>query len=66
MNEIKNRFELYQSKHPNIGDYICLCEVIKGMKYTKPVIKNSFLKLVSREEYDFEEKEEYINYLYTV
>ena len=60
---IKNRFEAIKFKHPELGDYIILCMAVKGMKYDKSLLRKAFLKLVSRDEYDFKERNEFIDYL---
>lgn len=64
MKEIKNKFNKLRSECSEKGDYIILCEVIKGQNYKNIDIRKSFLNLVSRDEYPFDERDEYIDYLY--
>ena len=63
---IKNRFNSIKFDNPQLGDYIILCMAIKDMKYDKALLRKAFLKLVSRDEYDFSERNEYIKYLETI
>lgn len=64
MNEIKKAFELYQSKFPNTGDYICLCEVINKRGYSDAIIKKAFKKFVlDTPSLTKKEIREYIDYL---
>ena len=61
------RYYNYQKEsHQELGDYINLAYVLKGRKFNKTDIRKAFLKLVSRDEYDFAEREEYIQYLFTL
>lgn len=64
--EIKRRFEWQKDSNPLLGDYINLCYVIKGRHYKKEDLRKAFLKLISRDEFDMKEKEEYISYLSTI
>lgn len=67
MKEIKLKFLEISEKKTGCGTYIVLCEVIKklaGRKINNSLLRKSFLSLVSRDEYDFKEKEDYIKYLY--
>jgi len=64
MNEIKKAFELYQSKFPNTGDYICLCEVINKRGYSDAIIKKAFKKFVlDTPPVGKRETKEYVDYL---
>ena len=67
MKEIRNKFLEISEKKTGWGTYVVLCEVIKtlkGRKINNSLLRKSFLTLVSRDEYDFKEKEDYIKYLY--
>lgn len=66
MNEIKKLYKLQKELHPELGDYINLCFVIRGRNYQKINIRNAFLKLVDREQYDWAERKELIDYLFEV
>ena len=65
MKEIKHRFELIRTdkKYEGWGDYVCLCEAIKGRNYKRSDVFRAFNQLVSKEDYDIDEKLEYQNYL---
>jgi len=63
---IKNLFDSIKFKNPELGDYIILCMAIQGKKYSQAMIRKAFLQLVSKDEYDASEKDDYIKYLYTV
>lgn len=65
MKEIKTKFYLIRSdnKYCGWGDYVCLCQVIKGRNYKRNDILRAFNKLVSRDEYDWNERKEYQDYL---
>jgi len=62
--DIVKRFNSVESEF--IGDYIRLCYAVKGCKFSRKDLRNAFLKLVSRDEYDFVEREEYIIYLSSI
>ena len=64
--KIKRLYELQCQDRKYLGDYINLCYIIKGRNFNQKDIRNAFLKLVSRDEYDFKEREELIQYLYVV
>jgi len=61
--QLKNKFE--KSKREGVGDYITLCEVIVGRGYSKLILRKAFKNLI-RDYYDISERQEYINYLYTI
>lgn len=63
---VKNRFNIEKAKHPELGDYINLCSVVKGKFYHPDLIRKSFNELVSRDEYDRSERKDYIDYLIKV
>jgi len=64
MKEIEIAFKLYQSKFPNTGDYICLCEVINKRGYSDAIIKKAFKKFVlDTPSLTKKEIREYIDYL---
>lgn len=64
--KIKRMFELQSEDKKELGSYINLATIIKGRNYNKNDIRRAFLKLVDREEYDFKERQEYIDYLYVI
>ena len=59
-------FENQCQDHKELGDYINMCYIIIGRNYKKEDIRRAFLKLINREEYDFNERQDYINYLYVI
>jgi len=64
MKQIEIAFKLYQSKFPNTGDYICLCEVINKKGYSDSIIKKAFKKFVlDTPPVGKKEKKEYVDYL---
>ena len=63
MNDLKKRFIEKHEKFPQLGDVIIMSMAVDKMKYPKEVIRNAFNKLVSKEEYELDEKSEIINYL---
>lgn len=64
MKDIKHRFELIRTdkKYEGWGDYICLCEAIKGRNYKRSDIFRAFNVLI-KDYYDVSEKKEYQEYL---
>lgn len=64
--KIKRMFELQCQDRKELGDYINMCYIIKGRNYKKEDIRRAFLKLINRDEYLFEERQEYIDYLYEI
>lgn len=59
-------FFLQKELHNELGDYINLCYIIRGRKFNKKDIHKAFLKLVSRDEYDWRERKELISYLHSL
>lgn len=64
--EIKRRYEVQADNHKELGSYVNMCYIIIGRNYKKEDIRRAFLKLVNRDEYSFDEKNELINYLYVI
>lgn len=63
MKNIKKDFEELKSKMTDWGDYIILLTVVKGKGYSKQILVRAFNSLVSTEQYDKSEKNDYIEYL---
>lgn len=63
MNEIEKRFDECKVINPYWGDYICLGNCIRGMKYPRSTLIKAFNRLVNDEEYEKIEKAELIDYL---
>jgi hypothetical protein len=61
--EIKRRYEVQADNHKELGDYVNMCYIIIGRNYKKEDIRRAFLKLVNRDEYDFSERHELLDYL---
>lgn len=59
---ITQRFNKF--KQHEIGSVITLATSIRGMKYGKQIINDGFKKFVLKSEYDPEEKDELLNWLY--
>lgn len=64
--EIRRRFEAQADKHKELGSYQNLCHVIVGRNYGKQDLAKAFKKLVNKDEYDYSERKEYIDYLSTI
>lgn len=64
MKTIKKDFEELKNKVPEWGDYIILLTVVKGKGYSKQVLGKAFNSLVSKEQYDKSEKNDYLEYLW--
>lgn len=63
MKEIQISFNLYQSKFPFIGDYVCLYECLKNKKYSNSIITKAFNKLVKDTVLKGRERQTYLNHL---
>lgn len=60
MNDLKKRFREFREEHPALGDVIIISMAVDGMKYPKTVIQRAFNELVSKEEYEQDEKREIV------
>ena len=63
MNDIKKRFLVFREEHPSLGDVIIMSMAVDGQAYSKPTIQRAFNKLVSKEEYEQDEKREIVESL---
>lgn len=63
MQEIKILFNNEKNKHNERGDYINLCDVIKGRNYNLKDIEPAFYELVKDCKPNKKDSLEYINYL---
>lgn len=60
MKELEKNFSRYREEHPALGDVIIMSMTVEGMEYPKELIQRAFNKLVSKEEYEQDEKREII------
>jgi hypothetical protein len=66
MKDLTRWFNWQVEAHPELGDYINLCYVVKGKKLDSNLLHKAFIKLINRNEYLWSERVEYIDYLSTV
>ena len=64
MKELKKRFQLFREEHPSLGDVIIMSIVVENMNYPKTTIQRAFNELVSKEEYEQNEKSEIVQALF--
>lgn len=64
MSEIKKRFNSIDRE--DLGSYIRLCYAVQSCGYPRAELRKAFLKLVDRSEYDWSEREDYIQYLFII
>ena len=60
MKELIKRFQKFREEHPALGDVIIMSMAVESQSYTKEIIQRAFNKLVSKEEYEQDEKREII------
>lgn len=65
MNDLKKRFRYFREEHPALGDVIIMSMAVDGMKYPKTTIQRAFNDMVSKEEYEVDEKREIVLCLIT-
>ena len=63
MKELNKRFKRFREENQNLGDVIIMSMAIEGMGYTKELIQRAFNKLVSKDEFEQDEKREIIESL---
>ena len=63
MKEIIKRFNRFREENPNLGDVVIMSMTVGGMEYPKELIQRAFNKLVSKEEYEQDEKREIVDCL---
>lgn len=63
MKDLKNRFLLIQEQNPIHGDVILIWYAVNGMNYSKDIIRKVFNLVVSKDQYDPEDKNEILEYL---
>ena len=62
MRSIKARFNR-EKKTPNVSDYIAFHRAIRGQKFTEKAIRENFLELVDKQDYNPAIKESLISQL---
>ena len=60
MNSIERRFLKIADENPHWAMYVCLAEAITGRDYSHKTIRRNFLKLVPKDDYEFEIERELI------
>lgn len=63
MKELNKRFGEFREEHPGLGDVIIMSMAVEGQQYPRDVIQRAFNKLVSKEEYEQDEKREIVECL---
>lgn len=63
MKELKKRFESFKEEHPSLGDVIIMSMAVESQEYTKEIIQRAFNQLVSKDEYEQDEKREIVESL---
>ena len=64
MNDLKKRFLAFREEFPALGDVIIMSLAVENMRYSKSTILRAFNELVSKDEYEQDEKGEIVNYLF--
>jgi hypothetical protein len=60
MNSIEERFNKISKANQNWAPYVCLAEAITHRSYNNKTIRRNFLKLVPKEDYEFDIERELI------
>mgnify|MGYP001559843384 CR=1 FL=1 len=60
MEQLKKRFLRFREEHPVLGDVIIFSMAVEGQGFPKELIQRAYNKLVSKEEYEQDEKKEII------
>ncbi len=63
MKEFERQFKSFRDEFPALGDVIIMSMALEGKKLTKAFVQKAFNKLVSKEEYEQDEKREIIDSL---
>lgn len=63
MKELKKRFRDFREEHPSLGDVIIMSMSVDSQGYKKTLIQRAFNELVSKEEYEQDEKREIVQSL---
>ena len=63
MNDLKRIFLQLKETTQGLGDIIILSEAVKGKKYPREVIRRVFNSVISKDEYEEDEKSEIIDFL---
>lgn len=63
MEDLKRRFDDLRGQITGAGDIIILWYAVNHMRYSDIIIRRAFNQLVSKDEYEEEDKKELIDYL---
>jgi len=66
MKSIQRRFNNFQYKNQNVGDYVNLARTVKDQKFSKNSISRWFEKLVNKDDYERKDKRWLIKHLVKV
>ena len=66
MKSLERRFKDIESKNPNYSSYICFAEAIDKQRFSRRAIRHWFDKLVDKDDYAVDEKNEVLRHLCTL
>lgn len=52
MRSINASFKEVSRKNPELGDYVCLIRAVRGQKFSERPIREFFVRLVDKDDYD--------------
>ena len=64
MRSIERRFNRMALKNPGWSSYVCFAEAVMGQQFNKSRLRHQFNKLVEKDDYVPEEKNQTFNYLW--
>ena len=64
MRSINVSFRETQRKNPDLGDYICLVQTVRGRGFSPRTIRQFFTKFIPKDDYDHEDLKALINQLH--
>ena len=63
MKNLKDRFKKFREQFPYLGDVVIMSLSVENQNYPRETIQRAFNKLVSKEEYEQDEKREIVESL---
>lgn len=64
MKSVQSRFQKIQNSNPELGDYICLMQAVRGQKFNRVTISQWFNKLISKDDFYPKERNRLVAQLY--
>ena len=64
MRSIERRFRLVEKQNPCWSSFICFANTVRGRNFNEKTIRMHFNKLVDKEDYAVDEKNQILEYLY--